>query len=313
VVVLHSVGPVIIEEFADLPAVKAILLANLPGQESGNALADVLFGRVDASGRLPYTLGRSLHDYGPGAPVLYYPNAIIPQVDFREGLFVDYRHFDKHNIEPRYPFGHGLSYTTFELSELAITSLKAKSPLPAPRPKLLSPPSFDESIPAVESALFPKGFSRLRSFIYPYISNTKQIKTGKYPYPDGYDLEQEPSHAGGGEGGNPALYEDYVKVEVRVSNTGKRSGKEVVQIYVGFPPSIHEPSNGDLIETPVRVLRNFTKIELEAGGSEVVNLTLSRKDLSYWSVIQQNWVMPDGPFTIFAGRSSRDLPLNGTY
>ncbi|KAI1626958.1 beta-glucosidase [Exophiala viscosa] len=313
VVVIHSVGPVIVEEFADLPSVKAILFANLPGQESGNALADVLFGRVDASGRLPYTVGRSLADYGPGAPVLYYPNAVIPQADFKEGLFIDYRHFDKHDVEPRYPFGHGLSYTNFELSEMVITSLKAKSPLPAARPKLLSPPSFDEGIPSVDSALLPEGFSKLRSFIYPYISSSSQIKAGKYPYPDGYDLKQESSQAGGGEGGNPALYEDHVNVQVRVSNTGQRRGKEVVQVYVGFPPSIKEPSTGELIETPVQVLRNFTKIEIDAGASVIVNLTLTRKDLSYWSVVQQNWVMPDGPFTISAARSSRDLSLQGTY
>ncbi|KAK5191114.1 hypothetical protein LTR99_001499 [Exophiala xenobiotica] len=313
VVVIHSVGPVLIEEFADLPSVKAILFANLPGQESGNALTDVLFGRTDASGRLPYTLGKSLEDYGPGAPVLYYPNGIIPQVDFKEGLIIDYRHFDKHNIEPRYPFGHGLSYTSFELSDLTITSLKAKSPLPSPRPESLSPPDFNEKVPDLESALFPEGFSKLTKFIYPYISSASQVKRGKYPYPDGYELKQELSQAGGGEGGNPALFEEHVNVQLRISNTGGRKGKEVVQVYVEFPPSIHEPSTGELIETPVRVLRNFTKIELEAGASQTVNLTLTRKDLSYWSVIQQNWVMPEGSFTISVGRSSRNLPLQGTY
>ncbi|KIW57183.1 hypothetical protein PV05_05774 [Exophiala xenobiotica] len=313
VVVIHSVGPVLIEEFADLPSVKAILFANLPGQESGNALADILFGRTDASGRLPYTLGKSLDDYGPGAPVLYYPNGIIPQVDFKEGLIIDYRHFDKHNIEPRYAFGHGLSYTSFELSDLAITSLKAKSPLPSPRPESLSPPNLNEELPDVESALFPKEFSKLTKFVYPYISSASQVKKGKYPYPDGYELKQDLSQAGGGEGGNPALFEEHVNVQLRISNTGSRKGKEVVQVYVGFPPSIREPSTGELIETPVRVLRNFTKVELEAGASQTVNLTLTRKDLSYWSVIQQNWVLPEGSFTISVGRSSRDLPLQGTY
>ncbi|KIX10303.1 uncharacterized protein Z518_01385 [Rhinocladiella mackenziei CBS 650.93] len=313
IVVIHSVGPVLVDEFADLEAVKAILFANLPGQESGNALADVLFGRTDASGRLPYTIGRSLKDYGPGAPVLYYPNSIIPQVDFKEGLFIDYRHFDRENIEPRYPFGHGLSFTQFELSELAVTALKPKSPLPSPRPDTLDPPSFDETIPPIESALFPNGFSKLRKYIYPYISSARQIKQGKYPYPDGYDIAQKPSPAGGGGGGNPALFEDYVDVRVRVKNSGHRKGKAVVQLYVSFPPSTQEPSTGEVIETPVKVLRNFTKIELEPGSDQLVHLSLTRKDLSYWSVIQQNWVMPSGPFTLAVGRSSRDLPLQGTY
>ncbi|OCT54857.1 putative beta-glucosidase E [Cladophialophora carrionii] len=314
VVIIHSVGPVIVEDFADLPSVKAIVFANLPGQESGNALADVLFGRADASGRLPYTFGRSLADYGPGAPVLYYPNSIIPQVDFKEGLFFDYRHFDRAGVEPRYPFGHGLSFTTFDFSDLVITSLKSKSPLPAARPpSSITPPSLDEEIPSIDGALMPKGFTKLRKFVYPYISSKDSVKTGRYPYPDGYDAGQKPSPAGGGEGGNPALFEEYVQVQIRVANTGRRKGHTVVQLYVSFPPSVREPSTGEVIDTPVRVLRNFTKIELEAGSEEVVTLGLTRKDLSYWSVVQQNWVMPDGPFTLAVGKSSRDLVLQGTY
>ncbi|KAJ9612025.1 hypothetical protein H2200_003620 [Cladophialophora chaetospira] len=313
VVVIHSVGPVILEDFVDLPSVKAVLFANLPGQESGNALADVLFGRADASGRLPYTVGKSLADYGPGAPVLYYPNHIIPQADFKEGLFIDYRHFDKAGIAPRYPFGHGLSFTTFELSDLVITSLKSKSPLPSARPQPVAPPSLDETVPSVDSALMPKGFTKLRSFIYPYISSTDEVKAGRYPYPDGYDVVREPSPAGGGEGGNPALFEEHVEIQLRVSNTGSRTGKTVVQLYVSFPSSIKEPSTGETIETPVKVLRNFTKIELEGGSDQIVTLTLTRKDLSYWSVVQQNWVMPDGEFTLMVGRSSGDLPLQGIY
>ena len=292
---------------------KAIVFANLPGQESGNALADVLFGRVDASGRLPYTVGKSLADYGPGAPVLYYPNSLIPQADFNEGLFIDYRHFDKASIEPRYAFGHGLSFTTFDFSDLVITSLKSKSPLPSARPSLLSPPSFDETIPSVDSALMPKGFVKLRKFVYPYLSSADKVKKGNYPYPDGYDVLQQPGPAGGGEGGNPALFEEYVEVQLRVINTGNRKGKAVVQLYVSLPPSVKEPTTSELIETPAQVLRNFTKVELEAGSSQVINLTLTRKDLSYWSVVQQNWVMPDGPFTLAVGRSSRDLPLQGIY
>jgi beta-glucosidase len=313
VVVIHSVGPVILEEFADLPSVKAIVFANLPGQESGNALANVLFGRTDASGRLPYTVGKSLADYGPGAAVLYYPNHIIPQADFDEGLFIDYRHFDKAGIEPRYAFGHGLSFTSFDFSDLSITSLKSKSPLPSGRPFPVTRPTLNETIPAVASALLPQGFAKIRRFIYPYISSADEVKNGKYPYPDGYDIVQEPSPAGGGEGGNPSLFEEYVKVQLRVSNTGSRKGMAVVQLYVSFPPSIVEPSTGEIIDTPVQVLRNFTKIEIEADASQVVSLGLTRKDLSYWSVVQQNWVMPDGPFRLAVGRSSQDLPLQGTY
>ena len=309
VVVIHTVGAVIMRDFVD--SVDAIVYANLPGQESGNALADVLFGKVDASGRLPYTIGKSLEDYGPGAPVMYYPNHIIPQADFKEGLFIDYRQFDKAGVEPLYPFGYGLSYTTFEYSSLNITGLKPKSRLLNPRPSQIEPPKYDNKIPDAASALSPSGLEKLKKYVYPYLSRTDQVKKGEYPYPESYAVVQPPSQAGGGEGGNPSLYEEYVQVDIRLKNTGKRSGKEVVQVYVGLPPIVEE--QGVLIDNPVKTLRNFTKIELETGSEETVSLTLSRKDLSYWSVIEQNWVMPEGEFAISVAQNSRDIILQGSY
>ena len=314
IVIIHAVGPVVVEEWADLPGVKAILLANLPGEESGNALSDVLFGDIDASGRLPYTMGRCLEDYGPGAPVLYFPNGVVPQVDFKEGIFIDYRHFDRQGIEPRYAFGYGMSYTTFEFSDLVVTSLQEKAALPTGRKVDVLAPTFDTNIPDPSSALFPPDFRKLHKYVYPYISSVKEIKYGKYPYPHGYDRAQPPSPAGGAEGGNPSLFEVFVRVDVRVSNTGSRTGKDVVQLYISFPEDVTESSSGEHIEFPVKVLRNFTKVELEPGISVVVSLHLTRKDLSYWSTMQQNWVMPiDGRFKIWVGRSSRDLPLQGAY
>lgn len=314
IVVIHSVGPVIMEEFADLPNIRAILLANLPGQESGNALADVLFGRVDVSGRLVYTIGRSMAEYGETAPVLYYPNHIVPQVDFKEGLYIDYRHFDKNNIKPRYEFGFGLSYTDFEYSSLNAEVLKAKSSLPTPRPRGLSAPQYQNTPPDPKSCLYPEGFRRLKKYIYPWIKEISQVKQGEYPYPQGYDIERQPSQAGGGEGGNPSLFENHVKVCVDIRNTGSRTGKEVVQLYVTFPENISDTVSGEAIDTPVKVLRNFEKVEIEPGQTKSVEMYLTRRDLSYWSVVQQNWVMPEhGEFTILVGRSSRDIRVQGTY
>jgi beta-glucosidase len=314
IVVIHAVGPVIVERWADLPNVKAILLANLPGQESGNALADVLFGAVDASGRLPYTVGKSLEDYGQGAQILYYPNGVVPQVDFNESLYVDYRHFDRNDIEPRYEFGFGLSYTTFELSDLVVKKLKAKSSLPAQRLDEVAVPISSGDVPDPSTALVPPGFRRLKKYIYPWIESAKLVRKGRYPYPKGYDDHQIPSPAGGGEGGNPDLFEPFVEVAVRLNNTGKRSGKEVVQAYVSFPDKVMESSTGEGVDFPPKVLRGFKKIELKPGESQIVRLNLTRKDLSYWSTVQQNWVMPvDGEFKIRVGRSSRDLPLEAVY
>jgi len=84
---------------------------------TGNAIADVLFGDVNPSGKLPITLLKEWKDspaYGR------YPGA-NGKVDYEEGLYVGYRHFDKHNIEPQFPFGHGLSYTTFAYSDLKVS------------------------------------------------------------------------------------------------------------------------------------------------------------------------------------------------
>lgn len=315
VVVVHAVGPVVLERWVDLPGVKAVILANLPGEESGNALADVIFGDVDASGRLPYTVGKSLSDYGPGGQVLYYPNNVVPQQDFKERLYIDYRHFDKKNITPRYEFGFGLSYATFEFSNLTLTEQKPKSAFPAPRPDVeATAPTFSTDIPDPTTALFPSGFRKLKNRIYPYIASASDIKPGKYPYPEGYDEKQSPSPAGGGEGGNPDLYTPHLAVSVNVKNTGARKGKQVVQLYVSFPDGVVDASTGDKIDFPVRQLRGFDKIELDAGESQDVEIVLKRKDFSYWSRGLGNWVMPtEGKFTIGVGASSRDLPLSADW
>ncbi|ORY38561.1 hypothetical protein BCR33DRAFT_788797 [Rhizoclosmatium globosum] len=113
VVVLHTVGPVDMPWF-NHPNISAVVYALLPGQESGSALADVLFGDINPSGRLPFTVLKDRSEYA--ADVLYTSFVHTPQIDYSEGLFIDYRHADKMNITPVIPFGHGLSYTEFEYS-----------------------------------------------------------------------------------------------------------------------------------------------------------------------------------------------------
>lgn len=310
IVVIHSVGPVIVDKFVDHPNVKAVLMANLPGQESGNALVDVLLGKVNPSGKLPYTIGKSLEDYGPGAKILYYANGAIPQQTFSEGLYIDYRHFDKFGITPSFPFGHGLSYTTFEYSNLVVTKVLPKSQLPAPRPAGIEPPTYDETIPDPNDSLFPSGFKKLSKFVYPYIEKVSDIEKGKYPYPEGYEIKQTPSPAGGDEGGNPDLWNIYVSVSVDITNSGSVAGKEVVQLYVSFDDAVTDPAE----DFPVNVLRQFEKPYIEKGEITTVEFNLTRRDLSYWDVVRQNWVMPtEGAITIKVGASSRDLRLTGSY
>ncbi|CAG8959275.1 hypothetical protein HYFRA_00013044 [Hymenoscyphus fraxineus] len=313
VVVVHSVGPVVVDKWVNLPGVKAVLMANLPGQESGNAIADIIVGKVNPSGKLPYTIGKSLEDYGPGAKILYFPNGVIPQQDFKEGLYIDYRHFDKFGVEPTYEFGFGMSYTTFEFSNLVVTPVLKKSPLPSPRPSGIPPPNYDQEFPDISEVLWPANFRILQKFIYPYLDKEEVIEEGigSYPYPDGYDIEQTPSQAGGDEGGNPDLWNVYASVSVNLTNTGSTAGKEVAQLYLSFSDVGGEAAKVDF---PVRVLRGFEKIHLEPNETQIVNFNLTRRDLSYWDVVRQNWVMPtEGKITIRVGASSRDLKLTGWY
>lgn len=319
VVIVHSIGPVVLDHWVGLPGIYGVLLANLPGQESGNALADVLFGDVDASGRLPYTIPYREQDYGERAQVLYETDEPVPQVNFTErGLYIDYRFFDKHEIEPRYEFGFGLSYTNFSLSDLQIKPLQNKTRLPSPRPSdEFKPPTYDNRRPNPSDVLVPDGFRTLKKYIYPYLESLSGTSPAHYSYPEGYNIRQRPSPAGGGLGGNPSLFEPILELSLNVTNIGPRHGKDVVQIYVSFPEGVTEPDPSsdeeeeEEIEFPVRVLRNFEKVDLNPGKSTIVHMNLTRKDLSYWSVRAQNWVLPtEGTFGIWAGHSSRDLPLN---
>jgi beta-glucosidase len=312
VVISHAVGPTILEEWIDLPGVKSVLIAHLPGQESGNALADILFGDINPSGHLPYTIAKAEEHYGP--EIMYYPNAVVPQQDFKEGLYIDYRHFDKHSIAPRYEFGHGLSYTTFAISSMFIDpqELPANS-IPAPRLKGLEPPTLQTKLPDPAEALWPKGLRRLKKYIYPYIDSVSDIKKGAYPYPKGYETPHPLSPAGGAQGGNPDLYTPTLKLQATLSNTGSLPGSAVIQLYMSLPKDAKSPASGTPIDMPVRVLRAFEKVHLEAGEQAVVDMEVTRRDLSYWDVEVQNWVLPGGTFEVCLGFSSRDLGACDTF
>ncbi|WVQ85263.1 hypothetical protein IAT38_007428 [Cryptococcus sp. DSM 104549] len=123
VVVVHSVGPMLVEEWIDHPNVTAVLWAGLPGQESGNSLVDILYGWYNPSGRLPYTIAKERKDYGTEVAYVTSNFTSDAQVDYTEGLFIDYRHFQSKGIEPRFPFGYGLSYTSFELGEVSVNEI----------------------------------------------------------------------------------------------------------------------------------------------------------------------------------------------
>jgi beta-glucosidase len=116
IVVINSGTPNDLRKW--IQSVPAVLQAWYPGMEGGNALADVLLGDVNPSGKLPDTFGKRREDYAdwgnfPGQD---------DTVKYAEGIFVGYRHFDAMNIDPLFPFGYGLSYTTFTYKNLSVAS-----------------------------------------------------------------------------------------------------------------------------------------------------------------------------------------------
>ena len=122
VVVIHNAGVRIVESWIENKNVTAVMLAHLPGQDSGRAVVNLLYGRANPSGKLPYTVAKNSKDYGD----LLHPSKSdgkywrFPQSDFTEGQFIDYRAFDLKNITPRFEFGFGMSYTTFNYTGLQV-------------------------------------------------------------------------------------------------------------------------------------------------------------------------------------------------
>ena len=106
-----------------LEDVRAVVQAWFPGQEAGHAMADVLLGLADPAGRLPQTFpAQPDHDpTHPETPDRQYPGE-EGHVEYREGLFIGYRHVDQLRLQPLFPFGFGLSYTEFELGPVQVGS-----------------------------------------------------------------------------------------------------------------------------------------------------------------------------------------------
>lgn len=211
ILVLNEGRPRLISAFE--AKMNAVLQTYLPGNFGGDALANILYGEVSPSGKLPYTYPK-------------YPNSLLTydhqpseNQEKMEGVY-DY----DASFEIQYPFGHGLSYTTFEYSDLKVNKSEFNA-------------------------------------------------------------------------------EDQLEVSVKVSNTGARSGKEVVQLYSSDLYASISPS--------VKRLRRFDKIEVAAGESTVVTFSLSAKDLAFVGM-NNEWIAEEGDFVLRIGDQETQIHLNET-
>lgn len=218
VVVLHNGSPV---EMPWIDKVKGIVETYLGGQAVGAAVYDILMGNVNPSAKLPETFPLKLED-NPSY-LSYFGEGDM--VEYREGIFVGYRYYDKKKMDVLFPFGYGLSYTTFAYSNLRIDK---------------------ESMKDTET----------------------------------------------------------LQVTVDVTNTGSRSGKEVVQLYVADKEST--------VIRPVKELRDFAKVELAPGETKTVSFTLGKRAFAYYNVQIHDWHVESGAFEIMIGKSSREIVLTET-
>ncbi len=218
VIVLAGGSPV---EMPWADGVKAILNSYLGGQAGAGAVADILTGKVNPCGKLAETYPLCLNctpskNNFPGNPAT---------VEYRESIYIGYRYYDKINKEVRFPFGFGLSYTTFEYSALT-----------------LDKSAMDEN--------------------------------------------------------------DTLTVKFNIKNTGNVAGYEIAQVYVADKEST--------IFRPVKELKGFKKVWLEAGETKEVSVELSRRAFAFYNTKLNDWSVESGEFDILVGASSRDIKLCAT-
>jgi len=214
VVVLNNGSAVTMGTWLDGAA--AVLEAWMMGQAGGGAIADVLFGKVNPSGKLSETFPLRLVDT---PAYTNYPGE-GGQVRYGEGIFIGYRYYDFKEVPVLFPFGYGLSYTTFKYSK-----------------------------PKVSAVVFK-------------------------------DVEG-------------------LTVSVDVTNTGQMAGKEIVQVYV------HDQQAR--LMRPVKELKGFAKVALEAGQTKTVTIALDFRAFAYYHPAYQQWITEDGEYDILIGASAADV------
>ena len=222
IVVLETGGPVLTPWRNE---VDGLLEAWYPGEGGGTAIARALFGTADPGGRLPATFPRHAEDIPTAGNPRLYPG-VNNEEYYNEGVFVGYRWYDEHDLRPAFPFGFGLSYTSFRYRHLKV------------RP------------------------------------------------------------AAGG-------HSTVARVHLDVTNTGKREGKAVPQVYLGLP-------SGKRLEEPPKELKGFDTLSVKPGRTQEVTIPLRDRDFAHWATASKEWEVSAGCYRVRVGSSSRDLPLDAT-
>ncbi|MBI0577293.1 glycoside hydrolase family 3 C-terminal domain-containing protein [Neobacillus cucumis] len=223
-VILNIGGPVEVASWRK--HIDSILLAWQPGQEAGNAVADVVSGKVNPSGKLAETFPMKYSDVASAANFPGTPENNPTQVVYKEDIYVGYRYNTTFNVKPAYEFGYGLSYTNFDYSHV-------------------------------------------------------NINEGK-------------------------KFKDKLTVSAMVENTGKVSGREVVEVYVSAP-------DGKL-EKPALELKTFGKTkELKPHQRQLLTFDLDAKDLASFDEQKSAWVLEKGNYTIKVGSSSENIKGTATF
>ncbi len=219
VVILTTGAPVVMNKWID--KVPAVLETWFDGEYIGTAISRILLGEENPSGKLPITFAQNWNQEPP-AILHYRKNDSV--LTYSDGIYVGYRYFDTKNIKPQFPFGFGLSYTTFKYGDLKI------------------------------------------------ISDTMNNKIS-------------------------------VDVSFSVSNSGKRSGTEIAQLYV------HE--RNPKIDRPFKELKGFARILLKPGEAKTVHIKLNKEAFHYFNPKTKEWVVDPAVFDILVGSSSRNILLSG--
>lgn len=262
VVVLHHGSPIEMD-WADDKNVRGILDMYLGGQAVGRATIDLLYGKKNPSGHLAETIPMRLEDN----PSYLWYGGEGDRTEYREGVFVGYRYYDKVNRKVRYPFGYGLSYSNFSFSKMSLEGPDGTK--------------VDISDSDTGETFIPTG----KSGVDGNLSEAEKKKAEARASAPQVKLSIKDT--------------DTLTVTVNVTNTSAREGKQAVQLYVSKPET--------MIIRPVRELRAFAKVDLKPFETKTVTFKLDKNAFAYWNTEIHDWYVEPGEYVIEIGDSSRDI------